>query len=59
MLRGQILKIACLFRRHDEGKKPTNVFSLKMPFQKSSETEPNCLCEEVGTLSESTVVSAV
>lgn len=35
-----------------------NVFSLKMPFQESSETDPNCVCKEVGTLTESTVVSA-
>lgn len=34
----------CLFRC-DEGKKPMNVFLLKMPFQgvQSKETEPNCL----------------
>lgn len=35
-----------------------NVFSVRMPFQESSETDPNCVCEEVGTLTESTVVSA-
>lgn len=35
-----------------------NVFSLKILCQESSETESNCLCEEVGTLSESTIESA-
>lgn len=35
-----------------------NVFSLRMPFQESSETDPNCVCKEAGTLTESTVVSA-
>lgn len=39
-------------------KNSMNVFSLKMPFQESSETDPNCVCKEVGTLTESTVVSA-
>lgn len=29
-----------------------------MPFQESLETDPNCLCKEAGTLSESTVVTA-
>lgn len=35
-----------------------NVFSLRMPFQESLETDPNSVCKEVGTLTESTVVSA-
>lgn len=35
-----------------------DVFSLRMPFQESSEADPNCVCEEVGTLTENRVVSA-